>query len=613
MRRIALLSLILLSSLAASAAPPVTREQALSNWLNAVGGRERLAAIKATVREAFISSGGEEGTAKTWSLADGRYRTDALIAGVDSAELFDGRDGWTIANDAPAHRAGPTDRERLVTEAWLEANAQWFPKRRGGTVVLESASDDEVVLVARPEGGREARIVLDRATWLPKRYVQRVDERMETVTVLAWETVGGVKLAKELVSGRGDPKYDTQIRFTKTTFDPKIPASVLAPPDPASFGTKFRNGVKETVVPFELAQNHIHFPITVNGHATTALFDTGADFTAIDAGVAKGFGLTGKGAFEVRGSGPESAETSIIAKPVLTIGEVEFPLQFAATLSLGALSLREGRPLNGIVGYNVISRFVVEVDYVKQELRFRDPAKWTAPKGATALPFYFRGNTPITEVKVTDRSGHSATARLLIDTGARGAVDLSKPFLTAHKIEPGPALEGPLGAGIGGATSQLVGRLASIELAGVTIPLPVTAFSTATGGSDTNPDVDGILGDEVLRRFDVTIDYPHERLLLRKNSHFTQPFEYDMSGLLLVAVDAKFDRVLVKNVLPSSPAAEAGLAAKDEIVSIDGKPAAAMPLDALRALLRQEGKTYALRVRRGSEEKEVTLTTRRLV
>lgn len=205
-------------------------------------------------------------------------------------------------------------------------------------------------------------------------------------------------------------------------------------------------------------------------------------------------------------------------------------------------------------------------------------------------------------------------ARLEIDLGSRGAIDLSRHFLAENHIDASPAaFDAPLGAGVGGATQQRIGRLASVDLGGIKVNAPITSFSTATTGAQTSPDFDGLLGDDVLRRFDVTVDYPHQRLLLRRNARFDEPFEYDMSGLLLVSADAKFDRVVIKNVLPSSPAAEAGLAAKDEIVSIDGKPASAMKLDDIRDLLRVDGRTYTITIKRGSEEKEVRMTTRRMV
>jgi hypothetical protein len=57
---------------------------------------------------------------------------------------------------------------------------------------------------------------------------------------------------------------------------------------------------------------------------------------------------------------------------------------------------------------------------------------------------------------------------------------------------------------------------------------------------------------------------------VRKNAHFGEPFEYDASGLVLESPDDAFRRAVIKNVLPGSPAADAGLAVDDEVIRIDG-------------------------------------------
>src|SRR5207248_177705 len=82
------------------------------------------------------------------------------------------------------------------------------------------------------------------------------------------------------------------------------------------------------------------------------------------------------------------------------------------TARRAALSQREGRSIDGIVGYNVISRFIVEIDYAGHQLRFFDPATWKAPHDAVELPFVFHGNTPIARVPLTTRDGRTVVARL---------------------------------------------------------------------------------------------------------------------------------------------------------------------------------------------------------
>ena len=74
-----------------------------------------------------------------------------------------------------------------------------------------------------------------------------------------------------------------------------------------------------------------------------------------------------------------------------------------------------------------------------------------------------------------------------------------------------------------------------------------------------------------MRRFTVTWDYQHERMLLVPNSQLHDPFEADSSGLHLTVRPPAFNIIYVAAVLPGSPAAAAGLLVGDVITAINGK------------------------------------------
>jgi C-terminal processing protease CtpA/Prc len=71
----------------------------------------------------------------------------------------------------------------------------------------------------------------------------------------------------------------------------------------------------------------------------------------------------------------------------------------------------------------------------------------------------------------------------------------------------------------------------------------------------------------------------------------------------------------VVDVTKGTPADQAGLKAGDEIVSVDGKPAASMPVYEMRARLRNEAPGTAVKftVKRGGETKDVSLILRDLI
>ncbi len=100
---------------------------------------------------------------------------------------------------------------------------------------------------------------------------------------------------------------------------------------------------------------------------------------------------------------------------------------------------------------------------------------------------------------------------------------------------------------------------------------------------------------------------------VHKNTDFGLPFEFDMSGLRLVAEGKDLDVIKVFHLADGTPAQAAGLLAGDEIRTIDGRKASALNWETLRAYLQRPGRTIRLEVVRGGKMMPVTLTLQRLV
>src|SRR5262245_57371644 len=73
MRKILLLTPFLFAAVAFAFEDPIEL------WANAVGGREKVAAIKSIYREATLEFGNYQGTIKVWHTADGKYRKEEQI------------------------------------------------------------------------------------------------------------------------------------------------------------------------------------------------------------------------------------------------------------------------------------------------------------------------------------------------------------------------------------------------------------------------------------------------------------------------------------------------------------------------------------------------------
>jgi predicted aspartyl protease len=368
-------------------------------------------------------------------------------------------------------------------------------------------------------------------------------------------------------------------------------------------------------VPFQLTQDHVYVPVTIGNHAPSwFLLDTGAQITALAQTTADALGLIGHGRGQARGAGAALVETTVISDVDLELAGTPIHIPRLPGIPLTPVSLAEGRPIEGILGATVIRDLAIEIDYERRRLRLHDPSAYAAPPDAVVVPVTFYRDRPVVAAELTLADGRTLPMRMLVDTGARGIL-VNTPFAERHRIYDAiaPTIAAPFGVGIGGTTHQRVGRARRFTLAGFMFEAPIVNAAEDRAGATASAEIDGLIGSEVLRRFTLTLDYRQRRLLLAPNSALRDPFETEMLGAGFKAADLKFDRILVRYVLPNSPASEAGLQEGDEIVAVDGRAAAPLTVGGLRAHYLEPATRHVLRTRRGGREGEVAIVTRRLV
>jgi hypothetical protein len=218
----AALSLLLSSAPlhAQTPAPPPAKDP-IARWAEAVGGKEKVAAVKATYREATIEIGGFTGTIKAWHSSEGKYRKEEQVGSYSTIETFDGTKGLLQVGAAPPRAMAGPELERARSTPFANWNAvffAFFPERRHGTLTVE----DDGTIVMKPDGGIDWRVTLDPQTALPQTMIHKQGEKTITVTFVSYETVDGLRFEKEIHRSMGDPRFNAVIRFNKTVLNPPV-------------------------------------------------------------------------------------------------------------------------------------------------------------------------------------------------------------------------------------------------------------------------------------------------------------------------------------------------------------------------------------------------------
>ncbi|MEK7200248.1 MAG: PDZ domain-containing protein, partial [Bacteroidota bacterium] len=80
------------------------------------------------------------------------------------------------------------------------------------------------------------------------------------------------------------------------------------------------------------------------------------------------------------------------------------------------------------------------------------------------------------------------------------------------------------------------------------------------------PLLGGLIGNDILRRFNVILNYPEQSIHLKPNSHFIEAFDYSYTGLGIYLIDGE---IRVIDILPNSPGDLAGFLPGDIIFSVE--------------------------------------------
>ena len=371
------------------------------------------------------------------------------------------------------------------------------------------------------------------------------------------------------------------------------------------------------IVPFDLINRHIVIGAAVNGSRPLSfVLDTGDKLAIVDRDRARELRLTLSREVKVGGIGSSQMTGYVVSGATLVVPEVPgAPQPLVLALPLAGLAARLGHPFDGILGADFIRRFVVEIDYVGRTVTLHDPAAFSYTGTGEIVPIRFNAaGHPLIQASVTPLGGEPIAGTFVVDIGAGTGVALHSPFAAAHHLPTAgdPTIRVIGVSGAGGEGIGRFGRLASFRVGRLTLPRPLALFSQDTAGAFANTAIDGNVGYEILRRFRVFLDYTRERMILEPLAGFDAPFVRPMTGFAFETASDDFHRFVVTAVLESSPAAEAGVKAGDEIAAIDGRAASELTLTAIVELFEQPLRR-TLTLRRRGEALDIALTPRVLV
>ncbi|NJW51856.1 aspartyl protease family protein [Salinimicrobium oceani] len=398
-----------------------------------------------------------------------------------------------------------------------------------------------------------------------------------------------------------------------------------------------KNGRSSAKVKFDLVNNLIIVPVSLNGVELNFLVDTGVKTTVLlNLNEQDSMELNSAEKIHLRGLGGEELIEAFRSQDnEIRLGNLKHTALTVYVIYDEKINFspRLGLPVHGIIGYDLFKDFIVEINYPKNFLRLHDRKKFQKNlRKYERLPLEFFQEKPYLTVSV-NIEGEESQATLLLDNGLSDALWL---FTDNEEIKvPQHSFPDFLGLGLLGDVVGLRSRISSLQIGSQIIPGVTTSFpdNLSVEGLQTYHARKGSIGSEIFKRFHMIFDYNEEVVYLRKNKWFDDAFNYDMSGIVLehsgfvmvetyekslnaVSAGSEEDNLLViepsfykkfelrpafriASLREGSPALLAGLLEGDEIVKVNRKNAYKLGIeDFISLFTSEEGKTISLKVLR---------------
>lgn len=395
-------------------------------------------------------------------------------------------------------------------------------------------------------------------------------------------------------------------------------------PDKDRYGFFIAGNRTWTRIPFQLHSNLIIVPVRINESDTLQfILDTGVSNTIITDPSAfhkQPLRLTRK--IKLMGAGEGGNLTASVAiDNRLSMGGLKASHHNLVILDEDILKLSEyvGTPVHGIFGYEIFANFVVNVDFQRREITLMDPKKYKYKKRkGDRYPITIQDTKAYTDALAVFDGEKQLPLRVVLDTGAGHALLLDRSRSTAAMPLPVKSIRAQLGRGLNGVINGSMGRIQKIRFGRYELDNILASFpdSVSFGMKLVDmPERQGNVGCELLRRFDVTFNYPDRYIVMKPIKRLMrEEFEHDMSGLELRAKGERFRNYYVDKIVDGSPADLAGLREGDELLFINNNSANDLSIsDIYKVLQKGEGKEVSVLVRRSGRIIIANFALKRLI
>jgi len=245
--------------------------------------------------------------------------------------------------------------------------------------------------------------------------------------------------------------------------------------------------------------------------------------------------------------------------PGLTVDSLNFHIN-----NYEVLTQVYGEKIDGIIGFSLLSRYIFNINYDSSRISIFSNGRMRYPRGGWLYEPILR-TLPVQSARIKDAV--TTNSRFLFDIGAGLCMMLNKDFIEdSNFLNKKRVLFAKEAEGVGGKVDMHMTVIKEMRMGPYRFKnIPVFVFND-TFNLTSYPYLSGIIGNDILRRFNLILNYAKREFYFMPNSHYQEGFDYAYSGIELYYVDGQ---IILGDVATASPAEVAGLREGDILVGIN--------------------------------------------
>ena len=375
-------------------------------------------------------------------------------------------------------------------------------------------------------------------------------------------------------------------------------------------GFNLPDGRTQYSLPFEVVNNLIIVKVVLNNTLPLKfIVDTGVRTSILtDKTFSDILNISYSRKITIPGAGGEKLVDAYIAPNIrLDIEGVVGNGHAILVLEEDLLQLKNflGKNVQGILGFELFSRFIVDINYQNRVMTLYEPDAFARKKlegrrKYLTLPITVEDTKPYCYADLVYRNGKRFKAKFMIDTGATHAILLD--VNSSEEVDiPEPSIESHLGRGLAGDINGKIARLKKVDFDQFHFDEVICTFPEKEFYLQGYEKVyrNGTLGGEILSRFRVIFNFMDGYLYLKKNRRYRDSFDYNMSGVIVKAEGLYLNTFKILEVRRNSTADMADVKAGDVILRINNNASHSLKLNEINGIFNsKENKVIRLELLR---------------